>query len=277
MYSEILVGLLPTSQVLAAASSALPMTSWTMETGLLPCLIVEKWLLLSSEASWHRTWPGYGNGEVWVLRGDHASSCPLSPNYISNREHRKRSLHSYTIRGGVWRFSQAGEAFGIYFGITQRLPSGSTSPRLGQLLSLAPWRGAPGRSNGGRYEASSCAFSRRAPPSYPEVIFQQSLSFNTSCVLMPECLPHLPSHLSFRFLLNWGIYSPWPNQMTNDLPISSLKKSGLLYYVVMIFTTYHALVQSPTSFTSSDIGDWGRGTQPYLLFSPPCKLSFQQS
>lgn len=51
MYSEILVGLLPTSQVLAAASSALPMTSWTMETGLLPCLIVEKWLLLSSEAS----------------------------------------------------------------------------------------------------------------------------------------------------------------------------------------------------------------------------------
>lgn len=116
------------------------------------------------------------NGEVGILSVNHASPCLLSLSYISQRARGDQSLDCYSIRGGIRRFPQTGEAFGTYFGLPPRPPGCPTSPWLGQPLPLAGWRGARGRSESGKHKASSCPFPSRAPLSHPELIFLQSLT-----------------------------------------------------------------------------------------------------
>lgn len=177
-----------------------------------PCLVVQKRLLLSSEASWH---PGSVNGEVGILSVNHASPCLLSLSYISQRARGDQSLDCYSIRGGIRRFPQTREAFGTYFGLPLR---------LGQPLPLAGWRGARGRSESGKHKASSCPFPSRAPLSHPELIFLQSLIpielwFSTGGEFDPQgtCV-NVPRHFRWSQL---GV-----------LLASSRKRSGMLLNIL---------------------------------------------
>lgn len=129
------------------------------------CLVVQKRFLLSSESSWHHRKPGYANGEVWVLRVDHASPCLLSLNCISN----KRSLQVF---GG----SRGREgALRPILAPCQGCLAGPSPRAWGNLRLWQDGKVDRGRSDSGRHEVSSCPFPSREPLSYPELIFLQTL------------------------------------------------------------------------------------------------------
>lgn len=112
MYSEILVGLLPTVQVLAA-SPALPSNT---QTGPRHCHVGEEASCVLRGIENH-TWPGGGRfGPWWVV--DHAIPVLFSSTtwVIENVE--RGAFTTVPSRGGVWRFLQGEEAVRAYFGIT---------------------------------------------------------------------------------------------------------------------------------------------------------------
>ena len=126
-----------------AASSALPGHT---QCGLATALLGWRGVLCPQRLS--NTWPGYVNGEVWVLRVNHVSSCLLSLNYPSNKEHRKRSPRCRTTSWRCLKVLTGRRGLrGQFWHHSLRLPGCSASQWLGQALSLQNGRVHRGRSS----------------------------------------------------------------------------------------------------------------------------------
>ena len=192
-----------------AASSALPGHT---QCGLATTLLGWRGVLCPQRLS--NTWPGYMNGEVWVLRVNHVSSCLLSLNYPSNKEHRKRSSHCHTTS---WRYLKVLTGRwglrGQFWHHSLRLPGCSASQWLGQALSLQNGRVHRGRSSSRRYRASSYPFSSRALLLCGCVL---SCFNRVRCWVTLWTVAH-QAPLSMGFSRNW---SGFPYPPPGDLPNS---------------------------------------------------------
>lgn len=191
-------------------------------------LVVQKRLLLSSEASWHCTWPGSVNGQAGILSVNHESPC-FFPSTTSYRECVETEALTAVHPWGIRRLPQIKEAFGTYFGIPFRPPGYSTSLWLGQPFPLVRWRGAWGRKWEREAWGIILSISQQNTTLPPRAYFpanphpHRTVVLNWRQVWFPEDICQCPRH--FRWSQLGVLLAP------------SRQRSGKLLNILQVATT----------------------------------------